>query len=728
MSQPIYRAEPWAVTERSYQPELNEFHETIFHLANGYMGVRATPEEGFSGQGTQPGTYVASIYDLVPSYGPHNIVRVSDRMSVMVNAPDWFGVEFWLGGERFDPRQGKVSGYCRRLDMRRGVLTRELVWQDRRGRRTELRFTRFVSHDNMHVGGIRSSVRPLNWSGPVRCRASLTAARADAQDPFCNAALGTDGMILGVRTRETKFETVLAAQVEVGAEAGAPAARARSRLVRSDRAVERELTWRAAEGRTVSVTKLVAVCTSREPERGSARVRAARIVAAARRRGFDALLADHEAAWRRIWDDSDIRIDGHRPAQQGIRYCVFSLHQTYVGHDPRVNIPAKGLSGPGYGGLYWWDTEAYMMPFFLYTEPAKARALLEYRHRTLDGARHKARAYGFDGALFPWVTIWGEECSGDWEYGMIEHHVAAAVAHGVDHYVQATGDEAFLWERGAEILVETSRFWASRVTWSPARRRYVINFVTGPDEYAVGVNNNCYTNWMARFNLEKGIEAVRRMRRRAPALWARLARKLKFREDELRLWRRVAGRMHIPYDPKSGLWLQDDTFAERDPFDRRRWPAGDRPTGRWNWYRRIRSQVMKQADILMLMHMQNESFTRRDKRINYRYYEPKCVHESSLSPAIHSILASEAGLADDAFRYYLMSARLDLDDVNGNTGAGQHTASLAGSWRCVVTGFGGMRVKGGGLCFEPRLPAPWKRLSFRMTFRGRRQRSRQFCH
>ena len=708
----------WQVVEHEHLPEQNEFLESIFALGNGYMGVRGTPDEGFSGSGTTPATYVSSVYDLVRSGADRHVPYVT-HCTIMVDNINWFLLQLKLGGRRFDPREGRVLSYRRALDLRGGVLRRSLTWADERGRCTELSFTRIVSMADLHVGAVRVVVTPLNWSGPVEVLAGLDARHAKQQRQAGAGMIGRDGAFLRVQTLETKFETAVAMRLSVR-DGGGAAIACKTGVEREDRYIARRATFRARRGQSCVIDKLVAVCASRDKQRGQPGQRALAKAAACLAAGFDRLQTQHEAAWAHVWKDSDIAIGGDVAAQQAIRFCVFQMHQSYAGTDPLVNIPAKGLSGPGYGGLYWWDTEAYMVPFFLLGAAEKARTLLLYRYHTLDGARWKAKLFGYRGAMYPWVTIDGIERSGDWEYGMLEQHVASAVTYAIRQYVETTGDEDFLWDYGVEMVVETSRFWASRAHYSPRKRRYVINFITGPDEYAVGVNNNCYTNYMAMRNLEYGLAVVARMRRREPARWRALARKLAFRDEELAQWRDTARRMFIPFDRKLGIHEQDDSFLDREDFDIRKVDAKTLPAGRWMWDKLMRSQAMKQADVLLLMFKEGDRFSPRVKRANYAFYEPKCTHESSLSPCIHAAVAAELGLEEDAFRYYLRSARLDLDDVNGNTNQGLHTASLAGSWMSVVYGFGGFRLVQGEVCFQPLLPRRWKRLAFSIRYRGRR--------
>lgn len=710
---PSYFApEEWAVTEDHYQPALNRFMETIFFTGNGYLGLRGVPEEGAPAGCSTPVNFVAPIYDLVKSY-PDGHVRDVTQCSVSVACANWFGMDIVLDGSAFDPRAGIVLDYRRTLDLSSATVTRSLTWEDARGRQTALTFTRFVSMHDRHLAGLALDIRPLNWAGTVEIATSIDAAGATDQDVSALGALA-DGGFLCTRTRVTGFDTATAMRARLlGAAATVSSDCADTRVsVRFTAATE--------QGQMLRLEKIVAVCSSRDPEGEPAQTRALARVHDAFALGFAVLHQRHAAVVAAIWEDGDVRISGDLAAQQGIRFCILNMHQNYAGTDPRVNMAAKGLSGPGYGGLYWWDTEMYMMPFFLYTAPEKARQLVLFRYLTLAGARNKARAYGFQGAMFPWVTIDGEERSGDWEYGMLEQHVTSAVAHAVRHYVEVTGDDEFLWDYGVELLVETSRFWHSRVTYSERKQQYVINHITGPDEYAVAINNNCYTNLMASANLDYGVEVVRRMRTEQPARWAALAEKLSVGEGEPAGWEDVADNIFIPYDEALDIYEQDDSFLDRDPIVWSEVPAEQKPTGKWGWDRLMRSQALKQADVLLLMFFKHELFDVATKRRNYLYYEPKTTHESSLSPCIHAIMAAEVGLDDDAFSYYLRSARLDLDDVNANADQGLHIANTAGSWLSIVCGFAGMRQSRGQLLFNPHLPARWQQLAFSMTFRGRR--------
>ncbi len=712
MSKQYFMPEEWAVTEDHFQPHLNRFMETIFFTGNGYIGLRGVPEEGAPAALSTPYNYLAPIYDLIEATSNVHVRNVT-HCSTNVACANWYGMAIELAGEVFDLYTGKVLSYRRTLDMHTATVTRELVWEDTLGHQTALSFTRFVSMHDRHYAGLAVDIRPLNWAGTVAVATTIDATDVNEQQITATEEL-PDGGLLCTRTYVTGFDTATAMRARlVGAEAGVTTASA-------EKLVTTHFSATAEQGQQLRVEKIVAVCTSRDNDEAPARERALAMVNTGFATGFAALHKSHAAAVAQIWQDGDVAITGNPTAQQGIRFCILNMHQSYAGTDPHVNMAAKGLTGPGYGGLYWWDSEIYMMPFFLFTAPEKARQLVLYRFLTLEGARNKARFLGFEGAMFPWVTIDGEERSGDWEYGLLEQHVTAGVAQAVQMYVEVSGDEEFMWKYGVELLIETSRFWASRVTYSERKGKYVINFITGPDEYSVAVDNNCYTNYMARMNMEYAIEAVRRMQEECPAEWAALAEKLQLRPEELVRWDKVAADMYIPYDEALGVLEQDDNFLDRDPVVWRDVPPEQKPTSKWNWDRLMRSQAIKQADVLLLQFIKHEMFDIESKRRNYLYYEPKTTHESSLSPCIHAIIAAEIGLEQDAFNYYLRSSRLDLDDVNGNTDEGLHTANTAGSWLCIVSGFVGMRQTRGRLSFTPHLPAEWQKLAFSMTFLGRR--------
>lgn len=718
MAKQYFIPEDWAVTEERYQPELNRFMETIFYTGNGYMGLRGIPEEGFDREQSNPINYVGPIYDVVPQT-PLMHVRGSRHISISIASPNWYPVEITLDGTRFDPTTGTVTAYSRIFDLKTATVTRSLTWQDPSGRVTELTFVRFVSLANKHLAGIAVDIRPVNWSGSITLATGVDATIADRQAVIAKGAVAQDGGYLTSRTMGSQFDTCTAVRTGMTLDGAAVTPQG---YTETEKTISIAYAVDAQAGQTVQLEKFIALCTTRDMHEDAAPTeRALAEINAAVAQGLPALHMQHVNAVAKIWEDGDVIVEGDPAAQQGIRFCVLNMHQNYFGDDPRVNMSAKGLSGPGYGGLYWWDSEIYLMPFFLYTAPEKARNLMLYRYLTLEGARAKAKDYDYRGAMYPWVTIDGYEGSFDRDHGMLENHVVAAIPYAIRHYVEATGDEDFLWQYGVEMIIETARFWASRVSWSIRHDQYVINMVTGPDEYSAGVNNNCYTNYMAKANMEQAIEVVSRMRHAQPALWEALAAKLQFADAELVDFTEKSAKMYLPYSEKFGIYEQDDQYLDRTETLWKYWSEEQRKASEtWAWERLHRSQLIKQTDLLLIFFLFPDRFTMDEKRANYNFYEPRTAHGSSLSPCTHGILAAELGLAEDAFNYYLRTSRLDLDDVNGNADQGLHTANTAGSWFVIVSGFGGMREVGGQLVFNPHLPTQWQRLAFEMSFRGRR--------
>ncbi len=718
MTKLFFPPDDWVIAEEGYQPHLHALQETVFAIGNGYMGVRGTPEEGFSGGPSSTGTFLPLVYDEGRIGYEWTRVNFPTRSTFVVTSPSWTNVALTLDGVRFDPREGTLHAYRRALDLHDGILTRELVWEDASGHRTEIRIARLASLDQPHLGALRYAIRPLNYSGEVTFEVGIDAGCAGNCTVTGREWLGRDGVLLETTTNSTGFHEAFAMRAHVDTDGTAD--KAIVGKVSRDKYLARTFTFTAAEGQWYTLEKIVAVTTSRDPEEGDFLARATVLAKRGSMAGYAALRERHAAAWARYWTEQDVEIPGDPAAQQGIRYSLACLHWNYTGVDARLNVGAKGISGPGYGGLYFWDSEVYLLPYYTYTNPEKARNLLMQRFITLPQARDRARMFRYEGALYPWTTLDGTDCAIPWEYGMLEQHVSIAIPYGVWMYVEASGDEEFLWQCGAEMVLETARFWASRVVFNTRRGKYVLNAVTGPDEYAMVVNNNCYTNTMAKFVLEYAGEIAARMAEERPRAWAALCAKIDVRPDEAAKWEDVAARMYLPFDRKLGIHPQDDAFLDMDPIDVAAIPENEKPLlGNWPWERLIRTQVLKQPDVLLLMFLLNDRYPERVKRANYAYYEPKTIHDSSLSPCIHSILAAELGLPAQAFDYYLRTARLDLDDVNGNAEQGVHIANMAGSWMSIVQGFAGMRLHRGKLSFMPHLPAAWPRMAFTVRFRKR---------
>jgi maltose phosphorylase len=440
-------------------------------------------------------------------------------------------------------------------------------------------------------------------------------------------------------------------------------------------------------------------------------------------KGFEVMLKEQAQAWAAKWVESDIVIEGDASAQQGIRFNIFQLNQTYTGEDARLNIGPKGFTGEKYGGSTYWDTEAYCVPFYLATADQQVtKNLLIYRYKQLDKAIENAEKLGFKNgaALYPMVTMNGEECHNEWEITFEEIHRNGAIAFAIYNYIRYTGDEKYLDDYGLEVLVAIARFWAQRVNWSADKSQYVMLGVTGPNEYENNVNNNWYTSTIATWCMEYAIEAIERVKSSNSAKYQALVKKIRFNEsEEIKQWQHIIDHMFYPVDEKLGIFLQQDGYLDKEQILVKDLPAEERPINqKWSWDRILRSCFIKQADVLQGLYFLEHRYDTDTIRRNFDFYEPRTVHESSLSPCVHSILAAKLGDEARAYEFYLRTARLDLDDYNNDTEDGCHTTSMAGTWMSVVEGFGGMRVRDDQLQFNPFLPGKWKSFSFKVGFRG----------
>jgi maltose phosphorylase len=478
------------------------------------------------------------------------------------------------------------------------------------------------------------------------------------------------------------------------------------------------------EGKETIVYKYAAVLSSENHPKEQLVSQCTKVLDEAVNAGFDALFEEHAKVWSHKWEECDITIEGDVAAQQGIRFNIFQLTQTYTGEDERLNIGPKGFTGEKYGGSTYWDTEAYCIPFYLGTAEQKvARNLLVYRYKHLGKAIENGRKLGFkDGAAFyPFVTMNGEECHNEWEITFEEIHRTSAMAYAIRDYIDYTGDKDYLTEFGLEVLIGISRFWAQRVNWSAEKNKYVILGVTGPNEYENNVNNNWYTNYLGVWTLKFTIQAIEYVKQSDAKRFGEITAGTRFNEkEETAKWKEIISKMYFPSDEKRKVFLQQDGFLDKELMAVSELKREDRPINqKWSWDRILRSCFIKQADVLQGIYLFEDDFDLETIRKNFDFYEPMTVHESSLSPCVHAILASKLGYKERAYEFYLRTARLDLDDYNNDTEDGCHITSMAGTWMSVIKGFGGMRVRDGKLHFNPFIPEKWKSYSFRLEFRNR---------
>ncbi len=714
-----FRVDPWKIIEEGFDPARARVSESVFSLANEAMGVRGFFDEGGSADSLR-GLYVNGVYS-VDRIGK-SYRGIIDHSHFLIPAADWLKTRITLDGEQLDLGTARFRDFRRELDMRAGTLTRSFVWQTASGREVKLTFLRFLSMTHGERGYQRVTLEALNFDGEAALSMGLGFDTVHEGREHCfwqEPAARRDGARLMIASKAEGSGQ----QVFAGAAFSLPGEPA---YFQEEKSVWLSAPVRLRKGQPVSAERRAAVLYTGETgdalfARGEQALDACAAVS------LDDALTAQRAFWENWWRTADILIE---PAgkeeeaavsaeQQGIRFCVFQLAQTYHGGSMRHNIGAKGLTGEVYNGHAFWDTEACCLPFYLFTNPAAARDLLYFRYNTLPGARERAAMLDCRGACYPIATQNGEEACPLWQHASLQLQPSTAVAYGIWHYVRVTGDEDFLWRCGAEMLLEIARFLLSRVGRSSLTGRYGFYGVMGPDEFHLMVNNNAYTNYMGSRTLTYAADTLSRMRAEQPEAYAALAKKTALEEQEPARWREAAEGMYIPMD-ETGLIEQHDGYFDLPHTDIDAIPVSDFPLyDHWSYDRIYRTDMIKQPDVLMMLYLYNSSFPGAVKRVNYDFYEPRTIHESSLSPAVHSILAAELDKMDEAVRFFGYATRLDLDNYNRNTREGLHTTSIAMAWANIVYGFAGLRSDGERLAFAPRLPARWKRLDFSVLYRGR---------
>jgi maltose phosphorylase len=707
---------PWKIVEEGFHPERSRVSESLFSLANEYQGVRGYFEEGYSGD-TLRGCYLNGIYEEHRLKEPLGYRGIPRRIRFMVNTVDWLHTRIEADGEVFDLAASAWRDFRRELDLASGVLCRRLLWRTRSGKELSLEFGRLLSMRTMELGVQRLSITSLGgpaavsvtlgvdlamvhecygecfWESPRRIAGSQSCAILGVSKNLGQKLFAgfTPPQIASARTRYLEADLFAGCRLELALEKG------------KEQRIDRASILSADRGRTASQEEVW--------QKGM------RLLDTVSRATYAEACDDNRRCWASVWKASDVAIDGDPEAQQGIRFCIFQLHQTCRGSAEGSSIGAKGLTGEAYNGHAFWDTETYCLPHYLFTNPRAARSLIEFRHRTLPQALERARELDCAGACFPVATIDGSESCTLWQHANLQLQPTTGVAYAIRHYNSVVGDREFLYGEAAELLIDICRFLASRV--QRTRRGFGYYGVMGPDEFHLMVNNNCYTNYMARETLRFTLEVLGDMERESPDRSRALLRALECTPEELGAWRDIAERMIIPRQPRTGLFEQHDGYFDLPHVDVESIPDSQFPLyAHWSYDRIFRSDMIKQPDVLMLMLLFNRSFTASEKSANYAYYRSRCIHESSLSPSVHSILASELGRDEEAFAFFNFATRIDLDNYNRNTAEGLHMTSIAAAWMSIVYGFGGLRSDGEGITLDPRIPKQWSAYRFHLTYRG----------
>ncbi len=718
---------PWKVVEENFHPHWNRISESLFSLGNGNMGHRGNFEEGYCGE-TLQGHYVAGVYYPDKTRVGWWKIGYPEYFAKVLNAPAWIGIGIQLKEERVDLAKMKVERFRRELDMRTGTLTRTFAATTAGGKSIEVMASRFCSMVRKEVGIIRYQLTSKNFSGNITLTLEVDAdvknQDANYDEKFWREVSRnvTDKyIIVTAATLKTDFHVSTGTVYRVLLN-GKPVS-AQPETEEREKYAAHRISFAVRAGDTIEIVKYGVIASSFNHAKQNVEANCQKLLNELRNTPFEQLHQEHIQRWEEIWRDCDITIEGDIAAQQGIRFAIFHLMQTYTGEDERLNIGPKGFTGEKYGGSTYWDTEAYCLPFYMSTAGQNvARNLLLYRYQHLPKAIENARKLGFENgaALYPMVTMNGEECHNEWEITFEEIHRNGAIAYAIYDYVRYTGDDGYLTDYGLEVLLALSRFWAQRVNWSAEKNRYVILGVTGPNEYENNVNNNWYTNYIARWTLTYTLETLAWGRKNASDKIRALTEKVKLHAGEENQWRDIIDKLYLPEDPARGIFLQQDGFLDKELQTVDSLKPVERPLNQhWSWDRILRSCFIKQADVLQGLYFFEDHFNHETIRRNFDFYEPMTVHESSLSPCVHAILACSLGYLPKAYEMFLRTARLDLDDYNNDTEDGLHITSMAGTWMSLVKGFGGMRIKNDRLLLNPIIPNQWQSYSFRILFRDR---------
>ncbi len=725
----------WKIIEGEFNPGDNRFAESIMSLGNGHMGIRGNFEEQYSGD-SLPGTYIAGVYYPDKTVVGWWKVGYPEYYAKVPNATNFIGIDVAINGEELDLALWEVLSFRRELDMKQGYLERSFTAESNSGLQVAVTARRFLSMARREVGAVSYSLTPLNQKIELELipylDGAITNEDANFGEIFWEAFQSeaeteeknySGRGYLNLRTKKSDFLVAAAMEYELSKEPEEITA------LREKKYVNNRIFLTAEAEEEVKLTKYLGVTTNRDyqdEETGNqAKIRAKE----AKQAGWQKLFAEHSRAWSDIWEEGDIIIEGDTAAQQGIRFNIFQLNQTYTGHDPRLNIGPKGFTGEKYGGATYWDTEAYCLPFYLNTRDNEiARNLLLYRYRHLDKARENADKLGLEGALYPMVTMNGEECHNEWEITFEEIHRNAAIVYAIYNFVEYTEEKKYLIDYGLEVITAVARFWEDRAHFNPRKNKYMILGVTGPNEYENNVHNNWYTNRMAVWCLEYALDTIAFLKDEYPQRFQQIWNDLNLSAGELEKWRDMIDRMYYPYAEELGVFEQQDGYLDKELKTVSEIPEEDLPLHQnWSWDRILRSCFVKQADVLQGLYFLSDCYDLTTKKTNFDFYEPRTVHESSLSPCIHSIIAAEIGYQEKAYELYLRTARLDLENVNNDTEDGLHITSMAGTWMAIVHGFAGMKLEERAgeeeqqkiLSLTPFIPEKWKSYAFKINYLGR---------
>ena len=707
--------EKWNIIVQGFDPKQVTKHESLFSLGNGAMGCRANFEEQYTGE-TFQGSYIGGVYYPDKTKVGWWKNGYPEYFAKVLNAPSWLGINININNCPLDLNTCiEVKDFRRQLNMKEGWYERSFTATLPNEQQVQVKVQRLLSLRHDAMGALHYQITPLTADAQLQIESYLDSGvknnDANWDEHFWNTLAithqGNRAAIIA-ETKKTKFKVCTFMQNALAVNQQLVAAQATAHT--ADNYIGKQYEVNVKKGDTLAIEKIGGYVTA-ESNTENTLLAENTFALLNENINFATLLQQQKEDWAAIWETADIEIDGDVKAQQAIRFNIFQLNQTYSGKHSQLNIGPKGFTGEKYGGSTYWDTEAYCLPFYMATKsPQVARNLLLYRYKQLPQAIANAQKLGFSqgAALYPMVTMNGEECHNEWEITFEEIHRNGAIAFAIYNYVRYTGDSDYIKDYGIEVLIGIARFWAQRVSFSAEKGKYVILGVTGPNEYENNVNNNFYTNYIAAWCLRYAAEQVNNTHTAHASA------------DECKQWLHIADNIYLPYSEKYGIYLQQDGFLDKELKPTTALSPQERPINQhWSWDRILRSPYIKQADTLQGFYFFQNHFSKEALQKHYDFYSQFTVHESSLSPCVHSILAAKLGMIDEAYQLYLRTARLDLDDYNKEVHEGLHITSMAGTWLSIVEGFGGLQVEADKLTFAPQIPPTWQRYSFKVFFRGK---------
>ena len=727
MKKSNFKVDPWKIIKNGFDQGHVKACESIFSLGNGFMGQRANFEEQYSGE-TYQGSYIGGVYYPDKTKVGWWKNGYPKYFAKVLNAPNWIGINIRIAGIPLDlNRCIEVSNFRRELDMKRGIYKRSFKLKISTDIQVAVNVTRFLSMVESSLGVINYQITMIKGNAEIEIDSfvdgDIKNYDSNWDDPFWDhktKIISKELLLLQSKTFKSNFDVATYAQTQLFDNNGLSIGN--FTITEENQIISQKKKHNMAEGDSCTILKFGGYINGMNHNFNEFKNISQKIVSKATSKGFDKLAEEHIQSWNEIWDQSDIKIKGDDKAQQAIRFNIFQLNQTYNGADARLNIGPKGFTGEKYGGSTYWDTEAFCLPFYMATKNQNvARNLLKYRYDQLGKAIENAEKLGFTNgaALYPMVTMNGEECHNEWEITFEEIHRNGAIAYAIFNYERYTGDKSYIPEMGLEVLIGIARFWAQRVNYSEFRKAFVILGVTGPNEYENNINNNWYTNFICHWCLKYTLEQIVRVKDQFLNDWEVIKSKLNWRDVEADRWKDISDNMYFPKHPYQDIFLQQDNFLDKNLMPVSAINKDQRPINQhWSWDRILRSPFIKQADVLQGFYFFEDQFDKASLERHFNFYEPLTVHESSLSPCIHAILAMRLGKKDKAYDFYLQTSRLDLDDYNNELEEGLHITSMAGTWLSIIEGFGGLRVINDQIHINPMLPDAWKAFSFKINFRG----------